>query len=237
MAEIYLKGAENALILAPREMVVRPFDFGAWTEMRLGFFYSIVTAAGDDTNGVNETVPISSSLDYMAFGIKTNNTVLPRETGTDFLGFMNNTGASSVYVTGSPNMLSSAGVPRAAFITDTTIVSIADDVDEAGSPNASGASGYNGFYGLRFVVTNIGTATQQINIGSGRRTTVSGTDYSDTALRTELLSGGSTGYTMNTARDWNTGAAARVIPSAFYMRMPFFNNRIRMSCMGMIKIA
>lgn len=237
MALIYLKGAENTCILAPREMTVRPFNFGAWTEMRMGIFFTMVTAAGDDANAVNETVVIASALDYMAFGIKTNNTTPARTAGTDFIGLMNQTAQSSLLTAGAPGNLNSAGNPRGVYLNDAAVLSEATNLGQADFPQAAGAAGYNGFLGLRFVITNLGLVNQQINLGFGIRSSVAGVDYSVTALRTQILSGGSTGYTMGGPRDWNTGVVARVVPDAFYVRMPFFNNRIRMSAMEMIKVA
>ncbi len=237
MAEIYQKLTENTLILAPREMVVRPFNFGAWTEIRLGIYATMVTSAGNNSNASSETVAIASALDYYGFGIKTNNVTAPRVAGADFIGMQNITAASSLYTAGTPGNVQSASNPRGVIATGTSVIDETTNLDQMDLPQAAGASGYNGFYGLRLVVGNIGLASQTIQIGAARRSTVAGTDYSNSALRTDILSGGSTGYTMGTAKAWNTGAAARALPDAFYLRMPFYNARIRLSAMGMIKVA
>ncbi len=237
MAEIYTKLTENTLILAPREMVVRPFNFGAWTEIRLGILATMVTSAGNDSNAVSETVAIASALDYYGFGIKTDNTILPRVAGADFIGMQNITAASSAYTSGTPGNVQSASNPRGVIAAGASVIDEATNLDQMDLPQAAGASGYCGFYGLRIVIGNAGLSTQTVTIGAARRSTVSGTDYSNSVLRSNILSGGSTGYTMGTAKAWNTGVAARALPDAFYLRMPFYNARMRLSAMGMIKVA
>ncbi len=245
MATIYQKTvSDKTCILAPREFILRPFDFQAWTEMRFGVFISAVTSSGNNTNAVNETVALSTYADRIAFGIKDSATNdLPGFGAALFLGAVGITGAASgLDATGTPTMVqitgnAGANTLCAAGFHETTLVG-ASAGEQLGNiiscALADGATGYCGFYAVKFVITNIGTASQSVAISSANTVTIAGTDYSAQALRL-LINGASFGSPVSVA--WNTGAAARVIPDAVYIRMPFYSNRIRISAMRAIRYA
>ncbi len=99
--------------------------------------------------------------------------------------------------------------------------------------DVTGAADYCGFFAVKLVITDRGLVTQQVTIGSASTKTISGSDYSTAALRL-LINNASYG---SRVIDWNDGAAAYAIPDAFYVRMPFYNNRIRISAMRAIRYA
>jgi hypothetical protein len=236
MAEIYLKSAENTLILEPRESVKRPFDFGTWTEMRLGFYWSMVTSAGANTNGPTATVTYASATDYLTVGIKDTSAYLPGYTGSLFLGGLSPTDTGTHTWTapgayGANSAMAAGGSYDTTWVLGTAASSL---TAMRGPADVSLATGYCGFYALRYVIANQGTATQSVNIQCNMTNPIAGADYSITALRSEIQ-----GATYSTARTvaWNTGAAARSIPTCFYLRFPFYTDRIRMSAVALIKVS
>lgn len=231
MASIYQKTAsDKTCILAPREFILRPFDFGAWTEMRIGFYYSGIAASGDNTNSASETVALSSYSDRITVGLKDSATNdLPGYGDALFLGGVTQTAASSE-CNGSAFHSSGLGVLGAAGFHETTLVngssSLGFGFDYPAS--ASGATGYCGFAALKFVIADLGLSSQAVTISGVTTTPITGTDYSAAAL--QLLINNST-YGSGVSVAWNDGAIARTIPDAIFLRMPFYNNRIRLSAM------
>ncbi len=240
MAIIYQKTvSDKTCILNVRQALLRQFDFGAWTEMRMGFFFSGVTAAGDDTNAVNEIVALSSPLDRIMVGIKNSgNDTFPGYTGSSFIGASNRTGLSSDCNGNSFNQSGSAVLTAVAF-SDTTLIGggvgqVLSYCPEWGGSSGS-ATGYCGFFGVQFVVGNIGLATQTVSVRSSKTSAIAGANYSESALRTYLNNGPWSGTQVSLA--WNDGVSARTIPDGFFVYLPFFLNRIRLSAIMAVKYA
>ncbi len=239
MALIYQKTvSDKTLILAPREFILRPFDFQAWTEMRFGIYFGGVLSSGDNTSSTAETVALSTAADKIAFGIKDSATNdLPGFGAALFLGCVTQDTGSSRCSGQAFSDLASADCAAAGYH-DTTLVGGAAGQLLGTALNypldTSVATGYNGFFALKFVITGIGTSAQAVIISAVSTTPIAGTDYSAQALRLDINNA-----TYGTARTiaWNTGAAARTIPDAIYIRMPFYSNRIRISAMRAIRYA
>ena len=240
MAIIYQKTAsDKTCILNTRQALLRQFDFGAWTQIRLGFFFSGVTAAGDDTNSVNESVSLSNPLDRIMFGIKnSDNNTFPGYAGSSFIGTSNRTGYASDCNGNSFNQAGGAVLTAVAFDGATLIGGGAGEIlsyaMEWGGSSGS-ATGYCGFYGVQLIIANIGTATQTVAIRNTRTSAIAGADYSESALRTYLNNGPWSGTQVVLA--WNDGVAARSIPNGFFIYLPFFLNRIRLSAMMAVQYA
>ncbi len=240
MATIYQKTVtDKVCILSPREYILRPFDFDAWTEMRLGIYLSAVTSGGDNTNSANETVTLSTAADRLTFGLKDSATSdLPGFGTSLFLGATSYSTGAALQNGSQVDIQTSGGELAATGYHDTTIVggasgqSLGNHMECPSS--ASGSSAYCGFYALKFVITNLGASSQSVAISSTKTTTISGTDYSASAL--QLLMNNAT-YGTPVATAWNTGAAARDIPDAIFIRFPFYSNRIRLSAIRAIRYA
>ncbi len=237
MATIYQKTVtDKTCILSPREYILRPFDFGAWTEMRFGCYLSGVAASGDNTDSAAETVALSSAADRICFGLKDSATTdLPGFGSALFLGAVTETSSSS-YCSGTAFSALAASRLAAAGYHETTLVNGSSTLSAATEfpASASGATGYCGFFALKFVITSIGTASQSVAISATRTASITGTDYSATAL--QLLMNNNT-YQSPVTVAWNDGAIARTIPDAIYIRMPFYSNRIRLSAIRAIRYA
>ena len=248
MAEIYTKSAEKTLILEPREYMIRPFDFGAWTELRIGAYFGGVASSGNNTQGLAETVTISTYQDIIAWGIKDVSAVLPGFAGSLFLGVMSENGSghsstggnganSSTFHTSLAVDGSSGRNLVAGGFHDTVKVNgvyPADTTNDLNYPAPTGATGYAAFAAIKFVITHLGAATQSVAISASQTSPITGVNYSLSALRTAINNA-----TYGTARNvaWNDGAAARAIPTCWFLRLPFYSNRIRLSAIDMIKIA
>lgn len=233
MAKIYLKSAENTLILSPREMFQRAFSFASnWSEIRMGFFWSIISATGDNTQGPGESLTISSVLDNIAIGIKDSATqAIPGQVGSFFAGVGANT-SSPAYINNPPVGIAAGGNVDALNVFGyngvTAIAGSGNSTALLCPSDPSPATGYCGFGGVKFVLANRGGATQQFTITICRTQTVAGADYSPAALRTLMNTFASPSTPRTLA--WNSGGVALPIPDAYCVRLPFFNNRIRLSC-------
>lgn len=235
MASIYLKGSKKTLILEPREGLYRQFDFGDWTELRIGMFTSVIAATGPDDNSVNETIVPADFSDYITFGIKNASVDLPGFSGALYLGLRNrsNTSCTAGAGIGGP---SGGWRGFTADGTTTEFGSIevgAQGFMGDGSPTAS--TGYAGFKALKFVINNRGLANQSVSMSmSGTDAGVAGNDYTRTPLRT-LINNAS--YIDLGTFDWNDGVAARDIPDSFFVRSPMFLNRLRIAAIRAIRYA
>lgn len=236
MSSIYQKtGSDKTCILAPREYFQRPFDFGDWTEMRIGMYVSGVAASGDDTASASELVTTVSAADRFTVGIKDSaTTALPGEVGSLFVGIGSFGGKSN---SGANDFYSNIGANNAS---SQTFVGTSQQGGSAGGmstltfPTAGPSTGYCGWFGIKFTIANRGLSTQTISVVSGSYQPISGTDYSASALRTDINN-----YPFPSADTfaWNDGVAAREIPDSIWVRMPFYSNRLRLSCIMGVRYA
>lgn len=240
MATIYQKTVtDKTCILSPREYILRPFDFDAWTQMRFGMYFSVVAASGDNTNAASETVALSTAADRVTFGIKDSATSdLPGFGTALFLGSTSYSTGAALAAGGQVDIQTTASELAATGYHETTLVggavgqSLGNHIEAPAS--ASGVSSYCGFYALKFVITNLGLSSQSVAISAAKSTTISGTDYSASALQIDM---NNATYGTPVATAWNDGAVARTVPDAIFIRLPFYSNRIRLSAIRAIRYA
>ncbi len=236
MSSNYQKTASDKTnILAPREYFLRPFDFQDWTEMRFGLFFGGVTAGGDNTQSVSESVAQATVADKITVGLKNSDTNdLPGQAGSLFIGAMSFGGEADCDNQFYSNVGGSQ-LSAGAFAGTSLIGGSVSNINQLAYPaNVALTSAYNGFWAIKFVINNLGLSTQSVTISTNQVTTVAGTDYSASALRTLI---NNAVYAGGATLAWNDGAAARVIPDAVWIRLPFYNNRIRISCMMGVRYA
>jgi len=244
MATIYAKSlTDKTLILDPREYMLRPFDLGAtWTEIRWGFFWTMVTSGGDDVPAVNEGVALNTVADFPVMGLKdAATTALPGQAGSLFLGNIAVTvgDVSAQIFGGPPDHLggSAVGGRSLAGYHGVTLKGGLVDIGAASWywPQANLVNGYNGFMGIKYVITDRGLATQTVTLTQAAVSPVPGLDYSVNNLRTYL---NNTPYANGSGLppvQWNDGVAAYALPDAVFVHLPFYNNRIRISAMQIIR--
>lgn len=249
MAKIYEKiVGDKTLILEPREGFMRPFDFGTeWTEMRFGFYYGIVTAAGDNTGvSTSENITQASYIDRCTIGLKSNTGDIPGVAGTNFVGLVTNgnwaiqdqTFGHYENLGNWGNRLNGAMSIGATF-TANARVNGTTTATYPGKTNVEASTGYNGFMAVKFVISDRGLPTQTIAVSTAMTQNVSGTDYSTTALRTAI--NGGTYNSCGTAFNWFNATPdpdePYDIPDTIWIRVAGNSHRIRISAIAAVVAA
>lgn len=239
MALIYTKLAtDKTTVLAAGEGGGRKEDLGAWTELRYGVFCSAISISGSNANNTNETLTPANLTEHVTFGLKDDDqTTFPGEAGSLFIGIREGDLANVQSVAGT-GIGSSAGSWRPVGYHGTTEVLGADlgGTARLGSATASGASAYCGFLGVRINITDLGLATQTLSMRTAALSDIAGTDYTETALLTNLQNLLIDALTPQTIA-WNDGAAARAIPDCLWIRTPLLSNSIRISAIRAVRYA
>lgn len=210
-----------------------------WTEARVGLYFTGVDAHEGNLAPPDETLAVADVSDYLTIGLKDAATyALPGESGGLFIG---------VRSTGTTSKVEAPLLGGAGFFADSneecSAVGYAGTTLIDGGVVANGAmqfpdpqpdDGFNGFYCMRFVVSNRGTASQSVAVSVARSAQVAGFDYGKAALY-QAINNATFGAPKTVA--WNTGAAARTLPDASWVRIPFYNARIRIQALMAIKTA
>jgi hypothetical protein len=236
-----LLSSKNAIvtgILAPREFFRGRLttSLGSdWTEARLGMFFVGVDAHADDLPGPSggETVTVATVADYVTFGLKDSATRnLPGQAGGNFIGVRSTSGVSEAATTffGDDSAQCSAVGYAGAVLANGGVVANGAML----FPDPSDLTGYNGFYCVKFVVNNRGSSIQAVSISVARNGLIAGDDYSKAALYQAINNASFGAPKMVT---WNTGSAARALPDAAFLRIPFYNFRIRIQEIMAVKTA
>lgn len=245
MAEIYQKiVGDQTLILGSRESVTRKFNLGTWTELLFGMYCAGTTTASGNATPPTENVTWHSVTDNIYIGLRnSSSTALPGVAGAQFIGMVPRNYASagaesansngSQYGTASGQMLAISEKDASVLAGGTYPAYSMGPGPSFTTPTA--ASAYNGFFGMRFVVSNAGLGSQTIAIQSVVSASEAGTNYSVANLQSRLLGVGAWGTSFSLA--WNSGGAALPLPDAIYIYMPFYNCRIRISALDVIKVS
>lgn len=246
MAKIMYQN-ENNLLLEPREAFYRPFDLGRWTELRIGMLFRMVGVGSDSSSIATETVPVNTNSDKIFIGIKDSGSNLPGVGNTNFIG-VGTVSASQVRAMGTvigADTFTESGSGTTYARLNFSVYSASfgfqyyAQQSSTNAPYFSGsASGsqYNGFYGLKYVLENSGSANQRVVI-TYRVGVNPGTSSAE--LHSQLSSnlnwtGLTTGDTIPTTASWNPGVP---LPNSFFVYTPFYNNRLRMSAIEVLKIS
>lgn len=238
MALIYTKLSEKTTVLAPGEGGGRKLDFGAWTEIRYGGFFSAVSSSGSNTNNTAESLVPANLTEHVTFGLKDDDqTTFPGEAGSLFIGIRDGD-AANVQSSVNSGIGASAGQWRPVGYYGTTEVlgSSISTSSRMGAATASAASAYCGFTGVRINIVDLGLSTQSLTVRVTGENDIAGTDYSETALLTKLQNLLIDGLTPQSIA-WNDGVAARAIPDCLWVRTPLLANSIRISCIRAVRYA
>ena len=238
MAQIYLKntttGTDQCLALAPREALSRQINFsgsfgpisGSWQELRIGMYISVVSGSSPSGSGPAETAIINTPMDYFTFGLKdTQTTILPGYSGSTFIGV----GAWSTNITKVSNALGQNGSSNLyAFGTNGTYGSssatglFALSYPADPSINAS----YAAFFGVRIIINNSGSSNQSLSIYNGANSP-GNYPYTTATLISELNT--FPNQTGPAVLNWTSASLPLPIPDGVWVRMPLYNNAIRIS--------
>ena len=238
MALAYQKTASDiSVILEPREAAFRIPEASAnqWTELRLGAFLSLTTAAADNAAIPAESYLSSTVYDRFCFGLKnSSNNTLPGVTGSTAWGLLGQNAMTNQTFSANGNFRYGngfAGAGHVGIVNDTTykvgLGGAAYSISLSAN-NPTGSSDYALFLGLKFIITNRGTATQQVQIIRASPLTTY-TDVSETALRSILVNFDSIDESNpEAAKDANDGATAWDVPDAVFIRFPMLLSRLRL---------
>lgn len=242
MAEVYTKGSKKTLILSNRELVLRPFNFSDWEEIRLGFYFSNVSSSGPDNLATAETVAQSTVADKIMFGIKDDSDDIPGEGNSMFIGIGTHSGESSQLTVNDGNLgwsrMGGGTTSNRGMCGLTTVGATVTENTAVGSTaiacyDAFGANGQSGFACLRIVVNDKGLSTQSVSLSwlSGNQNT----KYTISDLTTDMNNMTGSEVSLGADLAWNDGSSAYDLPNNFYLRTPFYNNRIRLLNMQAIR--
>lgn len=234
---------DKTVLPAVKEAFYRNSNIGSsWAEARIGIFFTIVPSGNDDTFSTNETVLDYGVNNRFQFGLKDSSDVPPGQTGSTFCGITTvNRGPatdSTVIVNnngGIGQMLIGAGGLALAYSSKDTGDLFAGGFSLSPSYPAYSAGNVNGFWGIKFVVVNAGASNQKIRLHQAMVANSAETAVTKADLETKI--NGAT-YT-DTAQEctWNSGGAALALPSTLWLKLPAFNNRLRVTTYGVIKIS
>lgn len=228
---------DKVLILAPRQGFRRRTTIGtSWTDVRIGMFFTIVPSGNDDAASVTETVTRLGFIDDMTFGLTDHSSIAPYQTGSRYVGWRqhqnatidisNSVGAGRAW--GSGSLMLGAGS------NGTVELSGAGTSFGPRFPQYS-VTNVNGLWALKFIVSNLGLSSQSIRIHQNSLTTSAFSDVSSANLRTQLL--GASYTDTNVDVPFNSGGFALTLPDCFWVRLPFYNHRLRITAYGITKVS
>lgn len=230
-AEIYQKNvSDKCLILEPGVGWKQPFDLGTWAQLAIAMYWSATT--GTDDNAVPPATEDSSTgsvNSILAWGLKTDDLLLPGTAGCKFVGItgnLNTTVAARYNITSSSeHRIQRAGASdlRYGTVIDTTFTNSSGEMARNTGNAMATDTLYASYFALRFTIAGSGTAAQTIAVA---RATTNPSTSSPTInnLRTSL---GTVGFTAVVTLAWNDGATAYAIPTSMFLRFPFVNTRVR----------
>lgn len=210
-----------------------------WTEARIGMYFSGIDAHETNVSPPDELVTVSDVSDYAAFGLKDAGTYyLPGEAGGLFLG-IRSTGSTTKcrapllgaegWFADSAEECSAVGYAGATLIDGGVITN-----GSLRFPDPEPDESFCGFYCVKFVVNSRGLSGQSVTMSIARSGEVAGADYGKAALY-QAINNSTFGATKTVA--WNNGGSARSLPDAAYVRIPFYNARIRIQALMAVKIS
>lgn len=241
MASITSYASENSLILGNREAFYRQFNFGSWNELRIGMLFRFVGNSSDTSSYSNETVTVTTLTDKLYFGLKSTGSNMPGVSGTNFIGSatINTTDLSAANV---GTYYYNAGNTYALYLMATSGSATSQSIftNNTGGTQAMtypsypfSTTNYDGFYGLKFTLQNSGSVSQSIALSYKRNADNSGSGSAD--LHSLLISDSSwSTMPQPNSASWVPSIS---IPDCFFVYSPFYNNRIRMSAVEVIKVS
>lgn len=244
MPYLFTKNTDPTIVLAPREALRAPLNFGdEWTEVRVGIFLTGVSAWLEDEKGslLKEDLPIADVSDHLTFGLsKAGISALPGQVDSLFLGIRSDGATAEARPV---NTVTPPTTPTGRFsgafsqccavgYDGATLVNGGVIADGAlRFPSVEDPAAFNGFYSLKIRITNRGLSSQKVHFSVASIAAVSSADYSPATLR-DLIN--NTQYGAEVTIAWNTGSAARDIPDTVWFRIPFYNFRARIHALRAI---
>lgn len=237
---IYNKnGTDKTLILSPRSGFSRQSNIGTdWSEIRIGFYYTLVSGSSDNTPGIEENVSYTTPLDLFTVGLISVTGSKHGDVGSNFIGVSTisdggiGTRARNDMI---GNVFQAFGKVLVSYVGSTQTLGTNTSIAGANFtfPSANSAV-YNGIACIKIEILNRGLSNQQFRLSLSNEGTNTA-DYTNTDLKTAVLNRSYSTYAYNL--NWNDGSSARELPTCFYIWNPLYNNEIRISTMRIDKFA
>lgn len=238
MATIYEKiVGDKTVILEPREAAIRiPLaSSNDWTELRVGMFISHTSTGASNAAWSAESFATSTVYDRTAFGLKnSDNDDLPGVAGTSFWGYLGPNGATTDFSTAGLLRLNQVAQTTAYYVSSsgTTLNQVTATQPSITFPTtaqAQAATNFAKFFGIKYVISNRGTASQTVTMQIAQGIAGAVTDTSETALRAVLINFSSQDVgTTSASMTANDGVSAYTVPDAFFFRWAFLQSRVRL---------
>ena len=234
-------GGDIVALPDPLNAYRRPSLVGtSWNEVRLGILYTWVPTVSSDAACSAESITAASCLDWFTLGLKDSSDLAPGRAGASFIGFCfpGTTATYTVSITsnaaGTGTLATSSNHSYIASVYGTSLLS-ADNIATVFTVQYPifSLTSVCAFLGLKLVVNNAGASNQTVTPSATTSVGPIG-DVSVNNIRTHLFNDT---YTAFDALTWNSGGSALTLPSDFYVRSPFDNNRIRLSCHAVFKVS
>jgi len=216
-----------------------------WTELIIAAFVSLTGIADNNSAWTTvETFNPCGAFDRFLFGLKDDDDAkMIGVADTYFMGMASKLGEKTglIYYAGGSEMdlTNGGGSGYTAFATsngvtvnETASASLANSFYFGFTGDTVAATNYARFIGIKFVRTNVGTATESVQMYSGRGNVPTGgatkfTDVSISSLRTIVNNFPSANGANSGVMTFNTGAAPYPTPDTWYIRWPFLGSRLR----------
>jgi hypothetical protein len=227
---------ENLLLLNSRESFVRPLDLGVWNQVRVGMLFNFTTSTADSGSVSSETVSVLSNSDRIYFGLKSDGSDFPGTSGTNFMGAMTVTTSSidglaraGQTVSSVVHMFAGASSGSAGIYAPTSSAGTTTSIETTNTSTGTA------FYGLKLVLQNSGSSSQNVAISYKKLTSSAGTSSYD--LHSKLVANDTGWASLPSGSGTVPWAAGIPLPDNFYVYFPFYNSRVRLTYIEVAKIS
>lgn len=250
-------GTDKTVIMAVREGLLQPFEAGDWVDLRVGFLLSICgeTDPGEDDTitSLGETITHTTSFpisDYYFIGVKDSSSLFPAQTGSVFIGYTNTFG-------GGPNGKGDSAVVTSDEAVGTTnadywrpknsegnvyTTQIYDGVlPRASAPNLNQhfvqdfSGGHAAGYATLLMLRLTRATPESLLITTTIKQGTTSADVLFTSTPTKALLQSNMESYPSTVAQLGPVTLSQV-PTALFLYWPFHSSRLRIHCMGILKV-
>jgi len=218
-----------------------------WTELIIAAFVSLTGIADNNSAWTTvETFNPCGAFDRFLCGLKDDDDAkMIGVADTYFMGMASklgertqlryDTSVSQIDLTnGGGSGYTAFATSNGVTVNETASASLAGSFQFGSTTDCQAATNYARFIGIKFVRTNVGTATESVQMYNGLGTVGTGpttrfTDVSISSLRTVVNNFPSVhgANPSSGVMTFNTGAAPYPTPDTWYIRWPFLGSRLR----------
>jgi hypothetical protein len=239
-----ISGGDKTLILDTRQAFIYPFNSPSWEDLRFGAYVSLCSSSNNATiTGLAESLPtVGQAADRFFIGLKDNNTTMPDDAGSHFMGFTNaltveGSTASAVISSDVSNGTTNTDYWRVTgapiqwrMYNGTTDIPAGSAASSIHFPQIPANVGGNaGLIQLRFTRAAASTTVAMMAL-----TALQNYVYLyDSSCQIATIRNAFRTMTFTTLGNFNMG----VVPDALYFYWPFWNSKLRIHALCIEKFA